>query len=201
MGLFGFGKSAVEKRLIETYAVGLQPRAGRDARKVAKQMVEMARRQAEAEGTLDPENAYEAYMRSCEADPVAARRLKVKREDGVTDEDLAWWWGLHDLDRRMMLLDDDASRVAFCLAKRNDGLEEEEAIAELRTVMPIYGDPTDTEHTTDDDRPLPVELKDRVNSWVEREASMRGRWKFRVFVDRFSSMNALIRSRIRKGYL
>ncbi len=108
----------------------------------------MACQQAEAEGTLNVENAYGTYIRLLKSEPKAREHLAAKREDGVTDEDPRWCWGLHDLDRRMMGIDDESSRAAVFLATRNTGIPAEKAAAEMRIAIPVYGDPTDTEHHT-----------------------------------------------------
>ena len=46
---------------------------------------------------------------------------------------------------------------------RRNGEDKNEAAAHVRKIHPMYGDPDDTRHTAGDDRPLPYELKDRVN--------------------------------------
>lgn len=199
MGLFGRRKSTVETRLVETYAVGLQLKFGRDARKAATQWVAMARQQAEAEGTLDLD--YDGHMKAVEASAVERERLQAKREDGVTEDDLRWWWGLHDLDRRMLLLDDDNTRMAFFAAKLEAGMSAEQAARELRRALPIYGDPLDTQQTVGDDRPLPLELKGRVNRWLEKQIATSYDDAFRARLAGFSSFNAMIRTEIRGARL
>ena len=199
MGLFGFGKSAVEKGLIELYAGSLQAMYGPQARKVAKEWVQMARQQAEQDGTLELD--YDAYMRFANAVPEARKRLAAKREDGVTDEDLKLWWGFHDLERRMIAIEDNVSRTAFFLGKREAGLSAERAAEEMRKAKPIYGDPTDTEQTKGDDRPLPDELKDRVNRWSMKQFSTLDPDAIQKFATGYSSFNALIRSEIRAGHI
>lgn len=200
MGLFGFGKSAVEKGLIELYAGTLQAMHGMygpQARKVAKEWVQMARQQAEQDGTLELD--YDAYMRFANAVPEARERLAAKREDGVTDEDLQLWFGFHDLERRMIVIEDNASRIAFFLGKCEAGLSDERAAEEMRKAKPIYGDPTDTEQTKGDDRPLPVELKDRVNRWSMKQFATLDPDAIQKLVAGYSSFNALIRKEIRAG--
>jgi len=66
--------------------------------------------------------------------------------------------------------------------------------------FPIFGGPEDTKNVKGDDRPLPFELKERINQWVgtalqdkalETATSSRSA----------GSMNALIRNEIRAGRL
>ncbi len=94
-----------------------------------------------------------------------------------------------------MLLDDDHSRMAFVVTKMQEGMTDEQAVAELRRGMPIYGDPTDTRHTNGDDRPLPHELKDRVNCWLQTKMSDPER--FRQQLAQATSYNALVRAELR----
>jgi len=174
MGLFGFGKrrSPIERQLIEVYGQMLAAKFGsdREGRSVAEEWLDQAREHAEAAGTLDLSDFADTYLANAATDPSARAKLEAKRADGVTDDDIRWWWNLHDLERRMMALDDDNSRLAFVMEKtEQQGLTVEQAVGELRRFMPIYGDPTDTRHTTGDDRPLPPELKNRVNCWMQTQ--------------------------------
>jgi hypothetical protein len=83
-------------------------------------------------------NFAESYLAAARTEPAIRAKLEAKRADGVTDQDIRWWWNLHDLERRMMLLDDDNSRLAFILDKtEHQGLTAEQAVAELRRFMPI----------------------------------------------------------------
>ena len=52
--------------------------------------------------------------------------LAKKRAEGVRDEDIRWWWSMHDLERRMMIKVDDISRLALYIKLREtEGLTEE----------------------------------------------------------------------------
>jgi hypothetical protein len=202
MGLFGFGKrrSPIEQQLIDLYGQMLTMKFGSsaEARKAAEEWVDQAKAQAEAEGTVDLANAAESYLAKAQTDPAMRAKLEAKRADGVTDADIRWWWNLHDLERRMMALDDDNSKVAFIIHKtREQGLTVEQAAAELRRSMPIYGDPADTRRTTGDDRPLPYELKDRVNRWLQTK--MPDPDRFRRQLAQATTYNALVRAELRAG--
>lgn len=63
----------------------------------------------------------------------------------------------------------------------------------------MFGNPDDTTLTSGDDRPLPYELKDRVNTWMHKE--MASPDEFRRRVEESSTFNALVRSEIRAGRL
>lgn len=202
MGVIGFGKrrSGIEQQLVDIYAQMLGAKFGsnREGRKIAEEWLDQARAQAEAEGTLDLSDFADTYLAKAVSNAELRAKLEAKRADGVTDEDIRWWWNLHDLERRMMALDDDNSRLAFIMQKTEEqGLTVEQAVAELRGFMPLYGDPTDTRHTTGNDRPLPYELKDRVNRWMQTK--MPDPERFRRQLAQATSYNALVRAELRAG--
>ena len=53
---------------------------------------------------------------------------------------------------------------------------------------------------TDEDKPLPFELKDRVNKYIERR-TREGAESYKRDINRSSSFNALVRQEIRAGRL
>ena len=74
----------------------------------------------------------------------------------------------------------------------DQGLEPAEAVAQVRRSRPIFGDPRHpSEYQSEDDRPLPRELKSRVSTAAAMLAT-------RV-TDRHTSMNAVVREAIRAG--
>lgn len=199
MGLFGFGRSAVEKRLIEEFtASGLATgMSATDAKEMANGLLEAARQKVKEQGM---EIDYETYMRyAAEATGAGQRTIAAKREDGVRDADFRWWWGMPDIERYMFEVREETIRASFFLSRSEEGLSDEEAAAALRMAFPMYGDPTDTTHMKGDDRPLPDELKDRVSRWLMPK--MADRDGFRKRLAEFSTYNALIRHEVRSGNL
>ena len=129
-------------------------------------------------------------------DSAARETISKKRAEGVTDADIRWWWNLDRLERGMMTAFDDWMRMAAYKKYRAEGLAEEAAATKLCKSFPIFGDPDSPGLATGDDRPLPFELKDRINQWAERHVS-----QIASSIQSASSMNALIRSHIRAGNL
>lgn len=139
------------------------------------------------------------YLLSVESqDPDIKRFLDSIREEGATDEDIREYRNLTPIERSMADQVDIFNRMAtFLMAIEEKGLMPDEAATEVRKLHPIYGDPADTKHISGEDRPLPPDLKDRINkyllSWAENAEGLR------ALIKSHSSMNALIREAMRKG--
>ncbi len=96
-----------------------------------------------------------------------------------------------------MIEDDNWSGFALFLKLKEDCLNEEEAGKRVKKSCPIFGDPDDA-HVTGEDRPLPHELKDRINIYVEKR-SQTDPEKLKKEIEGSSSFNALIRKEIKNG--
>ena len=124
----------------------------------------------------------------------------------MKEEDLRWWWNLNDIERRIMLKQDDfAIAISFASElKKSNELSEEKAMdkaeAQVRKFHLIYGDPKDTTRTSGDDRPLPYELKNKINIYIEKRVEENFK-KYKKEVDQSSTLNALIRKEIKAGNL
>ena len=105
-----------------------------------------------------------------------------------------------DLERRLMLKDDDNSRMAAFIHHREQGTSKEEAAVEVKKFNPMYGDPNDTSKSSGDDRPLPYELKDRINRYIEMRVK-QGADSYKADLEASSSFNALVRREISKDKL
>lgn len=124
--------------------------------------------------------------------------LAKKRIEGVRDEDIRWWWNMHEIERKMMLKVDELYRGINFIKHREDGYSQEAATKIVKKFCPDYGDPNDTSNSTDDDKPLPFELKDRINIYVENYSKLNPE-RFKREIENSSSFNALIRGEIKKG--
>jgi len=65
----------------------------------------------------------------------------------------------------------------------------------------MYGDPDNTKVTSGDDRPLPHELRGKVDRWRIKIINEEGEEKIKERLDRYSTFNAMVRDEIRKGNL
>ncbi len=201
--LFG-GASTQESELEDLYVnmyVSVKGFSPSEARKTIRTFIQQAKEEAQREGSADlPPNFGDVLLSRESTDENTRAKLSGKRKEGVTNEDIRWAWNMSDLERRLMLKEDENSRIALFMHHLDQGLSQAEAAVKMRKFHPIYGDPNDTKHSSGDDRPLPFELKDRINRYTE----MRGEQEpesFHADLEASSSYNALIRGEIRNGKL
>jgi len=184
-----------------------------EAKKMAGVMLDLAIEESKKEGTYYlPQNLGDIILGDAGSDNPTIKKiaesirqkLPKKKAEGVKDEDIRWWWNLNDIERRIMLQVDDNIRggtFIFELKKSNESSKEkaaEKAARKVRKFHPFYGDPDDTTHTTGEDRPLPYELKDRINIYIEKRVGDNSE-KYKNEVEQSSSFNALIRKEIKAG--
>ncbi len=195
-------KSDIEKKLEDKYvpklqAIGMSPLQAKSA---FSDLLRKAKEESLEEGTSNlPENFGDMLLEKESRDGKIRSWLAMKRNEGVTDADFRNWWNRHDLERRISLEVDDLSRSnQFLKLKEEGSLSEEDAGKRLDSFFPTYQDPNEPSLTTGDDRPLPYELKDRVDRYLEKKAQTNPeRWKREV--ERSSTLNALIRKEIKRG--
>jgi len=147
-----------------------------------------------------PENYGHLLLEKEASDEKIRAMLERKRREGVRNEDILWWWNMHDLERRMMLKVDEQRRTTEYLRYRQAGLSKDEAGAQVRKFYPSYGNPDDMTQADPEDTHLPPELKRRIDRYVEMR-SERDQGEFRKELELSSTFNAMVRKEIRKGNL
>ena len=218
MGFFNFSKySDIEKAMLDMYSQMLSMRGlpSSEAKKLTEDMLDQAIEESKKDGTYNlPQNLGDIIFGDAETDNSTIKKiaesihqkLPQKREEGVRDEDVRWWWNLNDIERRMMLKQDDAARMTLILHQLENSTEPSKekafdvAAIQVRKFHPIYGDPKDTTHTKGEDRPLPYELKDRINIYIEKRAK-EGSGNYKAEIEKSTTFNALVRKEIRAGKL
>ena len=172
------------------------------AREIFKAFVKEQKEAARREGTERlPESFGDLLLEHEKTDETVRDAFAPKRAEGVTDEDIAFWWNLHDLERRMICKIDEMNRILlFEKLVHGNGDTESEAARMVAKRFPIYGDPEHLVLETDDDRPLPFELKWRINHYLSKrtEADSGG---FREEVEASTSLNAILRKAVRQKKL
>lgn len=195
--------SGIEKELEDIHLPLFQTKMAlplSEARSLFRKMMKEAKEESRKEGTSNlPAHFGEILLQKEAADKKTQAILLKKREEGVKDEDIRWWWGMSDLERRIMSKVDDFFGLSMYIKYRNeDGLGNEEAATKVRKFHPIYGDPQDMTHTSGDDRALPYEIKDRVNRYIVRR-SQTDLDKCKEEIEKSPTFNAFVRREINRG--
>lgn len=213
MGLFSKlfeSSSDIEKQLEELYIPVFQKTMGmslNQAKNIFKDMFRSAKEESLKGNSKNlPQNYGDLLLEAESINEKTKEMLTKKRIEGVRDEDVRWWWNMHDYERWMMIKVDEHSRMVLFLdeiAKSHaDNLEkaEEEATKKVRKFFPIFGDPEDTTHTKGNDRPLPYELKSRIIVYSEKREK-KDLNNFKKDIENSSTFNSLIRNEIKNGNL
>ena len=171
--------------------------SSREARAQAKAIFAKAKENTRALGRDQwPPTVGDVLLAGQEVAPGLFAFIDKARKEGATDDDIWQWWNMPELERQMVRTRDDINRTGLFAQALQRDMSMEAAAAEVRRVFPMYGDPTNTEHTSGDDRPLPFELKDRVNLWVQRMAE---RNPARLKVPEGRTFNSVVRAELRAG--
>ncbi|MBU2621269.1 MAG: hypothetical protein KKD92_03005 [Proteobacteria bacterium] len=165
------------------------------------QSLYQAAKSASAEQDPLPPRYGDILLRREQIDPNVQLILANRRAEGVRDADIRWWWNLPDLDRHLIQKVDEMFRIAaFTKFTEEDGMTSEDAGKMISKHYPIFGDPSATSTTSGDDRPLPVELKDRISAYMMRR-SQEDLAQLQAGINAASSVNAFVRSEIRRERL
>ncbi len=172
------------------------------AHEIFKALAEEQKEAARREGTDRlPELFGEILLEREQTDEKIRNAFAPKRVEGVTDEDIALWWNMHDLERRMICKVDEMNRILlFEKLMQNSSVTEQDAARMVAKRFPVYGDPDHLVLETEDDRPLPFELKWRVNRYLT-EKTKADPDRFKEEAEASTSLNALLRRAVRQGEL
>lgn len=124
--------------------------------------------------------------------------LELVRADGVTDSDIKTWWDMPDSQHRELLNEDKRVLEAVASEYFDDDLLPSECEDRIRKSFALYGDSSGD--VGDLHRPLPVELKPRINAFLASLGPSE-LVTLRMGAGVFGSMNALLREKIRIGQL
>ena len=169
------------------------------AKKMVKGFIEKAKKESIKENTYNlPVNFGDILLKKESQDDKIKFKLAKIRNEGVKDQDIRWWWNTHELERKMIIFVDTFNAFAKFTRNIEQGMSDEDSMKEHRKIHPIYGDPDDTNNSSEEDKPLPYELRDRINIYIEKRSRLDPE-NFNQEVKKASSFNALIRQEIRKG--
>jgi predicted Zn finger-like uncharacterized protein len=190
----------LERALVETCAGVFQRTSGMDVVKSlqsGQELVQAMKYEGSKAGTDDLPFNYGDILLAREARE-GSEYLNRIRGEGVTDDDIRWWYNRNDIERRVVLKLDDIHKLAIGIKAVEEGLSQDSAIMRALRCYPSYGDVRVTKgRGGPDDRNLPCELKRRVDAWHRSVPEDR-------MVQRLlgcSSFNALVRDAMRRGEL
>lgn len=200
MGLFN-NYNALEEQLLEHYSQFLTEMGLPDAKKTAKQVIDQAIEESKKDGTYNIlPNFGDILLQREKTDDNTRSKLEKKRKEGVRDEDIRWWWNLNDIERRVMLKVNEFHQLTLFVKSLEDGLSEDDALNRVSKYHPLYGDPADTSQTTSEDRPIPFELKNRVDIYINKRFATDNE-KYKKEIEASSTFNAFLRKEIKAGNL
>jgi hypothetical protein len=192
----------MEKHIEDRYVfifqeiVGMSPSQAKSA---FQDIIQEAKKEYLKEGSPDlPENIGDFILAKESSDEKIRSIVAKKRNEGVRDQDIRWWFNMRDLETRILLKVDDISIRSLFAKLREHGLSQDEAAKEMRKRYPIFGDPDDTSQSTGEDKPLPYELKNRINIFVQKRLQ-KDPETFKKEIEESSTFNALVREEVKKG--
>jgi len=170
-----------------------------DSKKILSTLFKIAKKESRLEKTSNlSANLGNIILRKSKKNNKAKIFVENLRKEGVKDEDIRWWWNMHDLERRIIEKIDDNTRINTFINNRKKGVSEAKATEMVRKLYPIYGDPKYTLYTSGDNRPLPDELRIRVSAYIEKRTRTDPE-KYKKEIEQSTTFNALVRQEIRKG--
>ncbi len=197
--------SALEKHLRDQYLPIFRKMMGMSlgrAKRTFKDLYKKVTEDARKEDTINlPPDLGDRLLEKQAEDKKVRELLAKKSGEGVRDEDIRWWWNMHDLERRMISKVDEVFIYALFLKfTKEDGLTPEEANKKVWEIRPMFGNPADTGYAKGKDRPLPDELRQRVNAYMTKRAR-KDPEELKREVEKCSSFNAFARKEVKAGRL
>jgi hypothetical protein len=203
MGLFDLFREPMEMRLERIYipSYRMMGMSDREAREMFREWLVDAKEQVALGNRFVAADKFGSDLLGREfSDPNAGGYLKKIRSEGVTNKDIIWFWDMPSLERVMMMRNFEWHVGAKFQAEVRQGRTDDQAWIVTRRVHPYYGDIDDATGPIGEDKPIPFELKDRVDIYILH----RQKSDFDKFVNEMresSSFNALARKAIRAGRL
>ena len=176
--------------------VGMSPSQAKSA---FHNIIQEAKKESLKEDSPDlPKNVGDFILAKESSDEKIRSIVAKKRNEGVRDQDIRWWFNMRNLETKILLKVDDVSIRSLFAKLREHGFSEDKAAKEIRKRYPLFGDPDDTSQSTGEDRPLPYELKNRITIFVQKRLQ-KDPETFKNEIEKSSTFNALVREEQKKG--
>ncbi|MHC1716608.1 MAG: DUF4190 domain-containing protein [Candidatus Dojkabacteria bacterium] len=128
--------------------------------------------------------------------------LESVKAEGATDSDIESWWNLTETERASIIEDDMTSRMAVFLDAKTKGLSDKRAMDEVKKAFPIFDiDFYKETWEGEKNRPLPYELKDKINLHMLELADEIGLERLKKEVRKYPTFNSYIRDFIEREHL
>ena len=194
--------SGIDKEMEDLYVPAIQEMTGMDlsqARNAFHDLYKQAHEEAKEEGSINlPLDFGDKLLEGESTNAEIKSILEKKRSEGVNDEDIRWWSNRHEIERKLMMKIDELNKYVLLSQYREERLTVDEATQRINKHFPLYGNLDSYSTSTEEDRPLPFELKDRINIYIINRAKLDPD-KFKQEVEEASSFNSFIRNEIRRG--
>ncbi|HBJ34682.1 MAG TPA: hypothetical protein DDZ51_07955 [Planctomycetaceae bacterium] len=185
-----------QQKLVNEYTYSYQQSGmtHSDAKKRAEEFVQAGISEVASRGweNQPPDIGY-SMLKEQQTNTEIAVYLTALRREGVTDDDIRWWWNMPALDRVLIEKTDDELRLSAFVICMKKGMTPADAAKYVFKANPKYGELLDTD---DPDRPIPIELKRRIVEWSEKHCQDLN--LLRRKLEKASSFNALVRSEVIK---
>ncbi len=201
-------KSRLEKQIEEAYMPQLIRLHGdtKAAREDFKVGLAICKALEAKEGTDKlPEQLGDIYLglalfgKESTAKALATKIVSTARLEGATDDDIREWWNIPSLARRMLMWSELTFRfISFKSLQADGAMGADAAMARVRRMFPMYGDPSNDKDVQGDDCSLPHELRGRVDAHREQIGASA---IMAIVETRYSTFNAYVRAMIREGKL
>lgn len=197
MGIFS---SQIEKELENIYIPMFVPIVGSsEAKKMVESLIAKAKSDAIKFGNdKTPKNFGDIILQEYSNNERTKEYIDKLKEDGVSDENIKLWWNLHYLEREMIRIVDNHFKMVGFISEVEKSGDKEKAAMNNKKYMPFFGNIDDLLNKQGEDRPLPYELKDRINIYISKRVKNDPAC-YKKDIENYSSLNALLREEIRNG--
>jgi hypothetical protein len=147
-----------------------------------------------------PEMSGDRLIEEEKTDEKVRSALDKKRQEGVTDEDIKWWWNMHDLERNMILLDESFNRNMMYRQLIGSGIDKEEAMRRIKKCFVCYRHTEKLPYFDNTEAIVPIELKKRIVEYIDRRADNDDE-QFMKDIEEMGTLTELVRREIANGKL
>jgi hypothetical protein len=190
----------IEKELKEDYIAefiefGFEPR---EAKKAVKMLLKKAWK--EYSKLQAPEMSGDKILEMEKTDEEVKTILAKKRNQGVRDDDLRWWWNMHDLEREMIELSGLFLRNASYRRLIRLGKTEDKAMDRVRKNFVCFSHSARLPSVDNEEPIVPIELTKRIDEYLERRDTDDPE-QYRKDLEEMGTLTALVRKEIANGKL